>query len=182
MMTDSAEIPREDSDLFRETVGVVSPIKQDKYPPAPRKPAPVPVQTRADERAVMAALASGDFPPESMETGDELHFKRPGIQNRQFQKLRRGQFRIEAELDMHGMTIAIAQEALAQFLGDARAKGRSCIRIIHGKGRGSRDGRPVLKVILQRWLQQRSEVLAYCSARPADGGTGAVYVLLKKSG
>lgn len=180
-MSDSSEIPSEDIDLFRKAVGAVAPIKQDRFHTVSRKPKPIPVQRQVDEQAVMAELASVAYHPDTIETGDGLQFKRAGLQNRQFQKLRKGQFRVEAELDLHGMTIALAQEALSHFLGGMRSKGRSCVRIIHGKGRGSKDGRPVLKVKLQRWLQQRDDVLAYCSARPADGGTGAVYVLLKKS-
>ena len=182
MVSDAREIQPEDVDLFRRSVGEVDPIKHDGFYIKSRKPRPIPRQTRADEQAVIAELAR-EIPSleTTIETGEELQFKRPGLQNRQFQKLCRGQFRIQAELDLHGMTIATARQALVAFLGGVRAKGQSCVRIIHGKGRGSRDGRPVLKGKLQGWLRQRNDVLAYCSARPMDGGTGAVYVLLKKS-
>lgn len=182
MMSDTREIQPEDVDLFRRSIGDIAPIKQDKFHIKSRKPRAIPRQTVADERAVLAELAL-EIPlsEADLETGEELQFKRPGLQNRQFQKLCRGQFRIQSELDLHGMTIATARQALVAFLGGVRAKGQSCVRIIHGKGRGSRDGRPVLKGKLQGWLRQRNDVLAYCSARPMDGGTGAVYVLLKKS-
>ena len=95
-------------------------------------------------------------------------------------KLRRGQFQIGPALDLHGMTVATAREALTRFLHAARREGRSCVRIIHGKGNGSRHRGPVLKLKINHWLRQRDEVLAFCSARPVDGGTGAIYVLLRR--
>lgn len=174
------DINEDDRELFRQAVGEIIPVRQDSVPPFRPRPAPVPAQTRADERAVMAALATGEDSPEDAESGEEIHFKRPGIQDRVFQKLRRGQFSIEAELDLHGLTITAARDALSRFLADLRRRRQSCVRIIHGKGRGSRDGKPVLKSKLQGWLRQREEILAYCSARPWDGGTGAVYVLIKR--
>lgn len=179
-MREIPEIEREDSELFRQAVGEVRPVRQESVPAFRRRPRPVPAQTRSDEQAVMTALALGDFEPEGVETGEEIHFKRDGIQDRVFQKLRRGQFSIEAELDLHGMTITAAKEALSRFLANVRWKRQSCVRIIHGKGRGSRGGKPVLKLKLQAWLRQRNDVLAYCSARPKDGGTGAAYVLIKR--
>lgn len=79
------------------------------------------------------------------------------------------------------MTKAEAQEQLNDFVLQARARGIHCIRIIHGKGYGSSNKGPVIKPLVNRWLQRRAEVLAFCSARPVDGGTGAVYVLLKSN-
>jgi DNA-nicking Smr family endonuclease len=179
-MAESQEIAPEDRELFRQSVGEVVPVKQDRVPSPLSRPAPVPAKTHADEQAVMTALALGDFEPEELHSGDTIQFKRPGVQERVFQKLRRGQFSIEAELDLHGMTLDAARQALAQFLATARGERQRCVRIIHGKGRGSPDGRPIIKIRLQGWLQQRNEVLAYCSARARDGGTGAVYALIKK--
>jgi DNA-nicking Smr family endonuclease len=179
-MKDFPEINDDDSELFRRTVGEVRPVRLDTVPSFRRRPRPVPAQRHADERAVVGALASGELDPADVETGEEIQFQRPGIQDRVFQKLRRGQFTVDAELDLHGMTISAAKQALSRFLLDVRRRQRSCVRIIHGKGRGSKNGKPVLKVKLQGWLQQRDEVLAYCSALPRDGGTGAVYVLVKR--
>jgi DNA-nicking Smr family endonuclease len=179
-MTEIPEVDTEDSELFRQAVGKVLPVRQDSVPAYRRRPRPVPAQTRSDEQAVMTALARGEFEHDGAQTGEEIQFKRDGIQERVFQKLRRGQFSIEAELDLHGLTIAAAKDALSLFLADVMRKRQSCVRIIHGKGRGSRDGKPVLKLKLQSWLRQRNDVLAYSSARPRDGGTGAVYVLIKK--
>jgi len=115
-----------------------------------------------------------------LETGEELLFSRTGLQNRVLRRLRRGEYAIEAELDLHGLTRLEARQALSEFLHDCRARGCRCVRIIHGKGRGSQGKRPVLKQYVDHWLRQVDAVLAYCSAIPAHGGTGAIYVLLKR--
>ena len=103
------------------------------------------------------------------------------LQQKLLKQLRRGQLTITAELDLHGYIVADARIALTEFLTDCRRHGDRCVRIVHGKGHGSRQKLPVLKNKVNTWLQQRDEILAFCSARPADGGTGAVYVLLKRS-
>jgi DNA-nicking Smr family endonuclease len=175
------DVGEEDIALFRQTVGPVRPIRQDSVVSHPEKPKPNPMQSVADEQQTLVDMAMGLHEPETFETGEELYFKRDGVQSRLFQKLKRGQIRVECELDLHGMTIAVAKQALCQFLAKAQATNRRCIRVIHGKGRGSKQGIPVLKGKLNYWLQQRDEILAYCSARQVDGGTGAVYVLIKKS-
>ena len=115
-----------------------------------------------------------------VETGEELLFVRAGIQQKLLRKLRRGQFSIGAELDLHGSTVAEAQTLLAEFLAECRLRGVRGVRIIHGKGLRSPGGRPVIKGRLDRWLRHRDEVVAFCSARPVDGGTGALNVLLKR--
>jgi DNA-nicking Smr family endonuclease len=179
-MANTGDVKEEDIALFRETVGSVRRIRQDSVIPQPEKPAPRPVQRVADERQVILYMAASWGDPEYLETGDELFYRRDGVQSRLFQRLKRGQLRIESELDLHGMTIAIAKEALAHYLLKAQKENWRCVRIIHGKGKGSKEGIPVLKGRLNQWLQQRNAVLAFCSARAMDGGTGAVYVLLKK--
>jgi DNA-nicking Smr family endonuclease len=134
-----------------------------------------------EQQRIMRDMLSDAFDPAEIETGEELLFSRKGLQHGLIRKLRRGQFTVQAELDLHGLTVAEARQALAEFLADVRAAGARCVRIIHGKGYGSRHKQPVLKNKLNGWLQQRDEVLAFCSARQVDGGTGAVYVLLKRS-
>ncbi len=94
-------------------------------------------------------------------------------------RLRRGHYRVDGNLDLHGMNRARAQQAVAGVLADCAVRDRRCVRIVHGKGNGSPNSGPVLKRLLDGWLRRRRDVLAYCSARPADGGTGAVYVLLR---
>lgn len=171
-----------DLELFRAAMQNVQPLTTDESPDidSPR-PAPVPLQRLADDRAVLKELllpADGVSIPDN-ETGEELAFLRPGLQQRVLRRLRRGHYRIATELDLHGMTVATAHNALTRFLHHCRRHDRRCVRIIHGKGRGSSNRGPILKGKVDRWLRQRAEVLAFCSARPVDGGTGAVYVLLR---
>lgn len=124
-------------------------------------------------------MVEGFFDTEAAETGDELLYKKPGIQDKVFRKLRRGQIAVAAELDLHGYTVLHARDSLSDFLQECVTRNRRCVRIIHGKGLRSGQGRPTIKSRIGKWLQQRQEVLAYCSARQVDGGTGAIYVLLK---
>ncbi len=179
-MVDTDRVNKEDMALFRQAVGAVNPVRQDAVISRRSKPKPRPTQRVADERQTLVDMALGLSDPEILETGDELYFKRDGIQSRLFQKLKRGQIRIEYELDLHGMTIALAKQALCEFLAKAQTANWRCIRIIHGKGKGSENNLPVLKNNLNQWLPQINEVLAFCSARPSDGGGGAIYVLMKR--
>lgn len=116
-----------------------------------------------------------------VETGEELLYCRNGVQNSVMRKLRRGHYRLEAELDLHRMTAAQAHLALIDFIARCRRRELRCVRVIHGKGLGSKDRRPVLKGRVNQWLRQWNDVLAFCSARPCDGGSGATYVLLRKA-
>jgi DNA-nicking Smr family endonuclease len=118
------------------------------------------------------------FEPVESAAGDELSFVRPGVQHAQIRKLRKGHYAIRGELDMHGLTTAQARRQLVAFLHDSRMRGARCVRIIHGKGYNSPNRQPILKSKLNVWLRQCDEVLAFCSAPPGDGGTGAAYVLL----
>ncbi|MEW6352916.1 MAG: Smr/MutS family protein [Pseudomonadota bacterium] len=174
------KLSEEDRDLFRSAVQRVAPLRHAKVTPPRKRSAPVPRQTRLEEQRVIQDMLSEQPDVAEVETGEELLFSRQGLQHGLLRKLRRGQFNIDAQLDLHGMTAAEARAALAQFLAHCQASNARCVRIIHGKGRGSRHQQPVLKGKVNHWLQQRDDVLAFCSARPADGGTGAVYVLLKR--
>ncbi|MCC7412276.1 MAG: Smr/MutS family protein [Gammaproteobacteria bacterium] len=147
-----------------------------------RRPPPEPRHTVAEQRQVVFESLHGEWAPEDLETGEELLFARPGVPRAVWRRLRRGQYAVQDEIDLHGCTVAAAKAAVAAFLRRAGAAQLGCVRIVHGKGRGSPAGRPVLKGKLGNWLRLREEVLAYCSARPVDGGTGAVYVLLRRSG
>jgi len=109
-----------------------------------------------------------------------LQFSRPGIQHKVLRKLRRGPSGNSAELDLHGMTVPIARQALLNFIRDCRLQRLRCVKIIHGKGLSSPHRQPVLKTRTNSWLRQCGDVLAFCPARPEDGGAGAVYVLLKQ--
>ncbi|MBU1192027.1 MAG: Smr/MutS family protein [Gammaproteobacteria bacterium] len=170
-----------DSDLFQRSIGPVRPVQHDRvHLPVPRPPARARFRER-DEQAVLKDMLSDHFDPGDYETGEELGFARPGLQHRTLKRLRRGQHAVQAECDLHGLTVVEARQALSAFLHECQARGLSCVRIIHGKGHGSHQRIPILKSKIGGWLRQRDEVLAFCSARPVDGGTGAVYVLLKKS-
>jgi len=169
-----------DSSLFREEMEGVKPLFNDKVSLRSSPPPARPLQHHSDRYEGTEELFSDGFEPADLELGDELRFIRPGVQQSLMRKLRRGHYPLDGELDLHGMTVATAKQALTHFLLGAREQGLRNLRIIHGKGLGSRHGQPVLKQKLNLWLRQRSEVLAFCSARPADGGTGAIYLLLKR--
>lgn len=180
-------MPKHDRDddtvaLFRRVMAEVRPLKQDKIAPYRTRQKPIPRQTLRDQKAVLASLLSDEYDPAEIETGEELLFTRPGLQHTVMRKFRRGHFTIEAELDLHGRVVTDARELVNAFLRESRARGLRCVRIIHGKGLSSAGKLPVLKGKVNAWLRQKDEVLAFCSARPAHGGTGAVYVLLKRPG
>ena len=171
-----------DRALFRAAMRSVQPLNTGESPDidTPR-PAPIPLQRLADDRAVLEELlspADGVSLPDN-ETGEELTFLRAGLQRRILRRLRRGHYCIAAELDLHGMTVTTAHHALTRFLVHCRRHDHRCVRIVHGKGRRSSNRGPILKGKVDRWLRQRAEVLAFCSARPVDGGTGAIYLLLQ---
>lgn len=175
MKPDSDEDP-DDAALFRAAMlGVQKRPATGRIPVRKPPPPPRARQTEADDRAVLAEMMEG--PP--IDSGDELAWRGNGIQDSVFRRLRRGLYRCGAELDLHGLRAGEAKHEVAAFLADCRASGFRCVRIIHGKGLRSTGPGPVLKNHLEGWLRRRSDVLAYCSARPADGGTGAVYVLLR---
>lgn len=168
-----------DIDLFRKTVGNVIPMADDRVPPIHRRRKPIPRSRLQDDAEVMRELLSDAHDSAELETGDELLYMRPGLQHGVFRKLRRGQFSVGAELDLHGMIVPVARQSLHDFLRRCTGTGIRCVRIIHGKGYGSKQRQPILKNKVNHWLRQWDSVLAFCSTPPRDGGTGAVYVLLK---
>jgi DNA-nicking Smr family endonuclease len=168
----------DDVHLFRQAVQDVKPIAPER-PAAPRRaPAPRARFTRADRYAVLQESLAGGSDDPAAAAGDELVFHRAGLQSPVLRKLRRGQYRVEAELDLHGHSVVAAKHALREFLTDALHSHMRCVRIIHGKGLRSGHRGPVLKSAVSGVLRRTGAVVAYVSARPVDGGTGAVYVLL----
>lgn len=165
--------------LFREAIGPVQELPQGQRRPRPSSapPRPRPRQTEADAEAVMQELL--DAPPIDIETGENLSWRRNGVQLGVLRKLRRGHYRCQAELDLHGMFVDTARRSLARFLHETLAHDYRCVRIVHGKGLRSGPQGPVLKAKIGGWLRKRDEVLAFCSAPEHDGGTGALYVLLR---
>ncbi len=148
------------------------------------RPAPVPKQRLRDETEVLALAKYGESPsPSTWEVGQELEddqtFLRIGLSPDVLRKLRRGQWAIQRELDLHGMVVDEAHDALVGFLVEARSRGLRCVRIIHGKGLTSPGKTPVLKGKVRRWLALWDDVLAYCEPAHHAGGGGAVVVLLR---
>ena len=173
-------LSEEESSLFRATVGDARPLPDTGKIFFPtHRPRPIPQQSLLDERQALADSLSDHIPWELAETGEELSYLRAGMAPLTLRKLRRGHWVIQAELDLHGMTRDIARASLADFLNDCKKRSLRCVRIIHGKGLGSKNREPVLKRKVASWLMQRDEVLAFCQARPVDGGSGAAIVLLK---
>lgn len=169
----------DDAALFRDAVRGVRPLKgSGRQPPDRAPPSPRPLQFEADEQAALREMRDGPLP----DVGEELEFRGEGIQDATFRRLRRGTYRMDAELDLHGMRAAEAKLAIVRFLADCQDRGARCVRIVHGKGLRSKGEGPVLKQRLDGWLRRRKDVLAFCSARREHGGTGAVYVLLRSGG
>jgi DNA-nicking Smr family endonuclease len=167
---------------FRQAMNGVRPqAAPDRLEPQRRNPSTRPRSAEADERAVLEEMMSDTLHPEDIESGDTLIYRGEGIQDSVWRRLRRGNYHIRAELDLHGLNRDAARQAVAEFLADCQSKDMRCLRIIHGKGRGSPNSGPVIKALLDGWLRRRKDVLAFCSARPHDGGTGAIYVLLRAS-
>ncbi|MEZ7847197.1 MAG: DNA-nicking Smr family endonuclease [Polaromonas sp.] len=143
------------------------------------QPAPIPVQLQLDEQAVMREALSDEFDGDALlDTDEALSFRRPGIGVDVVRKLRRGAWRIQGQLDLHGLRRDDARDTLSKFIREAQKTGWRCVRVVHGKGLGSPGKTPVLKGRVQSWLIQKIEVLAFAQARPAEGGAGALVVLL----
>jgi DNA-nicking Smr family endonuclease len=173
-------ISDEDAELFRAAVRDVKPLA-----PGPREPVikKVPGRarfTRADRKAVLLESLEGPIDDQSVSGGDELVFRRAGVQPAVVRNLRRGLYRVEAEFDLHGHNVTQAKAALTAFLNEALARDIRCVRIVHGKGLRSGHRGPVLKNVVSDVLRRIVTVVAFVSARPVDGGTGALYVLLSR--
>ncbi len=170
-------------ELFRSALKDVHPIPpHGRAISSPKRPPPIPLNQKRDERAVIFESMHDPIRwDEATENGDELSFVRPGLPRLILSRLRRGEWVSQRELDLHGLTRSDAKTELANFLFECKRHGIRCIRIIHGKGLGSINRQPVLKLHVRHWLMQREEVLAFVQARPVDGGSGAVMVLLKSN-
>jgi DNA-nicking Smr family endonuclease len=174
------KIDKDDVALFRDAIGDVRRIDDGRIEKTRKPVSPRPTKLLEDEAQALEDSLSDHYDPEEIQPGDILSFKRSGIQNQQFRKLRSGHFSIQAELDLHGYILEDARKALLQFIRDSQKAGYRVLRIIHGKGHRSSNTGPVLKPMVNNWLRQCDEVLAFHSAQPRDGGTGAVYILIKR--
>lgn len=143
-------------------------------------PPPRPLQHLADERAALDENLHGQIGlQDRLEGGDEPTYLRNGIANSVLKDLRRGRWALQDEIDLHGLNRDEARAALALFLAECNRRSCRCVRVVHGKGYGSPGRDAVLRRLVRGWLMQKIEVLAYCQAKPQDGGEGAVIVLLK---
>ena len=169
------------ADLLRDALDGVAPLPgHGRVVHQRKKPPPVPAQRLADEARVLSDSLSDEVELEpGLESGEELSYLRPGLANQVLRKLRRGQWVVQDQIDLHGLRSDPARALLVEFLAVALARGYRCVRVVHGKGHRSPNGEPVLKKKMARWLQQRDEILAYCQAAAADGGSGATVILLK---
>ena len=167
--------------LFELAVGPVKPLVTARRVHHPQRHVdPLPRQRLLDEASVMREALSDDFDVETLlHTDDQLSFRRPGLGPDVVRKLREGRWSIQRQIDLHGLRVDQAREALGRFVREAHQHGLRCVRVVHGKGLGSPGRMPVLKGRVQRWLVQKNEVLAFVQARPADGGAGAMVVLLR---
>jgi DNA-nicking Smr family endonuclease len=167
--------------LFQKAAGTVQKLRSHgrvHHPPEPV--APIPAQRQLDDQRVLKESISDEFDASTLlETDEALSFRRPGIGLDVARKLRRGEWSIQSEIDLHGLRTDDAREALASFLREAVRQGQRCVRVVHGKGLGSPGKTPVLKGKVHSWLVQKNEVLAFVQARGDEGGAGAVVVLLK---
>ncbi len=175
------ERERLERDLFSRSVGPITPLPQSgRSELRPERPQPEPRQRQRDEAAALRATLSDGFDVDSLlETDAALSFRRPEIGPDVVRKLRRGGWVIQAQIDLHGLRRDEAREQLAAFLRQAARQGLRCVRVVHGKGNGSPGRVPVLKQRVHGWLVQKSAVLAFTQARAAEGGMGALVVLLQ---
>jgi DNA-nicking Smr family endonuclease len=168
----------EDRDLFRQAIGKVHVVKSDKVLlTADIRPKPYPKSQAVNVEEHLNATAEFDIEKVGLE--DSLSYMAAGLQHNVLKKLRKGQFGLDAEIDLHGLSSTDAKRQLLHFLHDCVEDGCRCVHIVHGKGYRSADNHPVLKNNLNLWLRQHKDVQAFCSAPPKDGGTGAVFVLLQ---
>ena len=168
---------------FARAVGAVQPLPEHgRKLSAPPAPAPLPRQRELDERAALLESLSDEVDVESLLlTDDGLSFRRPGVGADVLTRLRRGEWTVQAQIDLHGLRRDEARDALASFVRLALRGGQRCVRVVHGKGHGSPGREPVLKAKVQRWLAQCGEVIAFAQATGPQGGAGALLVLLQRA-
>jgi DNA-nicking Smr family endonuclease len=175
----------DDAGVFRAAVADVKPLTPsgratDLESPVKtgsrRRP---PSRARPDPSQELELLPEIIAPEDAVGGSEPLSFRRPGVRDQEMRKLRRGLYPVEDELDLHGLNQAAARDSLSEFLRVNRDAGRRCVRIVHGKGYRSGARGPILKIAVNAWLRRHTDVMAFTSARAIDGGTGAVYVLLR---
>ena len=172
-------ISEEDSELFRQSIGKIRTLQSDKVLLSPQdkpKPFPKPKVENTEER-LLPSITSYDIDAVGLE--DSLSYLKPGLQKTVLKKLRQGYFGLDGELDLHGLNSNEAKRQLLFFLDNALKRKYRCVHIVHGKGYRYVENQRILKNNINLWLRQHQDVLAFCSASQKDGGTGAVFVLLR---
>jgi DNA-nicking Smr family endonuclease len=170
-----------EKNLFVRAVGAVTTLDHaPRVSLSPEPAKPLAQQQRLDDVNVLRESLSDDFDVSTLlDTDDELSYRSQGIGTDVTQKLRKGHWSLQGQIDLHGLRSDEARDALGQFIRDATKRGWRCVRVVHGKGLGSPGKTPVLKAKVQRWLVQKTEVLAFVQAKGSEGGAGALVVLLK---
>jgi DNA-nicking Smr family endonuclease len=182
VMSNEDQADEDEGALFRRAMQGVEPLKRSQRVPVARRKIRARANfARAERAAVLRESLGIGADLYEVQPGDELLFRRAGVSQAVLRRLRSGQYRVEEEIDLHGMTAAEAVARLADFLRAARARDLRCIRIIHGKGLRSGTRGPVLKNTVNAVLRRSDPVLAFASARPVAGGTGATLVLLSRA-
>ena len=169
-----------DAELFRQAIGPVRELHAPEEAPRAPRPAPQPRQRERDEAQALQDSRLHPFDFGDAAFGESLEYLRDGLPPRVLKRLKNGTYAVQDEIDLHGMNAATAERVLREFLHESRRRERWCVRIVHGKGLRSEGEAPVLKALTDRMLRQRADVLAFASARAAQGGTGAVTVLLAR--
>lgn len=175
---------KREASVFRDAMSDAVPLRPSGRVRRELAPPPAhPRQRELDERAALEASMSDEIDIERLlDTDASLSYRRESVGSDVVGRLRRGHWVVQDQIDLHGLRVEEAREALAAFIGQALKRGRRCLRVIHGKGLGSAGKEPVLKGKVLKWLVQRAEVLAFCQAQPNDGGAGALIVLLRPGG
>ncbi len=170
-----------EKNLFAMSVGRVKPlIAQKKAQLVIDMPAPIPVQRQLDEQSVLREALSDEWDTSSLlDTDEALSFRRPGVGVDVVRKLRKGEWSVQAQLDLHNQRTEEARDMLGQFIRESYKNGLRCVRVVHGKGLGSPGKVSVLKPKVQSWLIQKNQVMAFVQATPMQGGAGALLVLLQ---
>ena len=169
-----------DAALFREAIGPIREIAAPAATPMPPKPVPRARMRERDEAEALLSSREQPFALTDSRASDSLAYRRDGISERIWRKLRRGQFAVQDEIDLHHQRVSEAEALLRAFLLECRERDHLCVRVVHGKGLHSKAGMPILKNLVETTLRRRSDVLAYTSAPAAMGGGGAVLVLLSR--
>ncbi len=172
---------RRAAEEFRHAMAGITPMRDTgRATLGSTPPPPLPLKRWEDDQAVLRESLSDEYGADWLiETDETLSYRRTGLGQDVVRNLRRGQWTVGAQIDLHGYRVDEAREALGAFLRDHVKREVRCVRVIHGKGLGSKNKTPVLKEKVRRWLVQKDEVLAFVEARPVDGGAGVVLVLLR---